>query len=271
MGFSVMPYLSISSLRLGGGVAGDANLGITNVAAGKTLTGKYPLYLEGSMAYMTYQSEFGTLNSKGESATIQNNWSSLAGTAGLGYDFELTPNLVVRPILKLALGRLDPQFEILGQPINPRADPRKDLDNFKQLNAVGIGGAVELHYNLKRDENQYDADLRYTNLELKTFNSSPGVTGRTNASALSFLGRYRTPTGATLMDRSVRYVFEVTSALFLGDQRYALGFNSLNTVGFGFELDTRADLPYDARTRLVARYAFGDNVQGFSIGLAFSF
>ena len=53
--------------------------------------------------------------------------------------------------------------------------------------------------------------------------------------------------------------------------RGALGFDSLNSVGVGLELDSSDNDIIVTRTRLVFRYKFGDNVEGTSVGLAVSF
>jgi hypothetical protein len=50
-----------------------------------------------------------------------------------------------------------------------------------------------------------------------------------------------------------------------------LGFNYLSSVGAGLEVDSSAYDMIVTRTRLVARYAFGENVKGFALGLAMSF
>jgi hypothetical protein len=53
--------------------------------------------------------------------------------------------------------------------------------------------------------------------------------------------------------------------------RGALGFDNLNSLGVGLELDSSAHGIIVTRTRLVFRYKFGDNVEGTSVGFAISF
>jgi len=50
-----------------------------------------------------------------------------------------------------------------------------------------------------------------------------------------------------------------------------LGFNHLTSLGLGLELDTRAFDRLVTRWRLMARYRFGQNVTGWSVGLGMSF
>ena len=53
--------------------------------------------------------------------------------------------------------------------------------------------------------------------------------------------------------------------------RGALGFDALNSVGVGLELDSSAHEIIVTRTRLILRYQFGENVEGTSVGFAISF
>lgn len=58
---------------------------------------------------------------------------------------------------------------------------------------------------------------------------------------------------------------------YLGDQRGLLGFNALNSVGIGLELDSSNYQVWVTRTRLMYRLMFGNNTNGYAIGLAMSF
>jgi hypothetical protein len=50
-----------------------------------------------------------------------------------------------------------------------------------------------------------------------------------------------------------------------------LGFNNLNSVGAGLELDTWKWHTIVSRVRLMGRYRFGQNIRGWSVGLGISF
>ena len=73
------------------------------------------------------------------------------------------------------------------------------------------------------------------------------------------------------MQRPLRYVLEAAHTIYLGDQRELLGINQLSSLGVGLEVDSSAYDVVVTRTRLVARWAFGEDVHGFAIGLAMSF
>jgi len=69
----------------------------------------------------------------------------------------------------------------------------------------------------------------------------------------------------------MRYVLEAAHTIYIGDMCGTLGFDSLNSVGVGLELDSSDNDIVVTRTRLVFRYKFGDNVEGTSVVLAISF
>ena len=129
-----------------------------------------------------------------------------------------------------------------------------------------------LDYERYRPENEIDVELRYTNIYLQSINSSSeAVSGATSAQTLSLWARWRAPTGLTALDRPFRYVLEFSHTQFLGDLRGAMGFDWLTSLGAGFELDTEKYTWLTTRWRLLGRYKFGDDVQGWSVGVACSF
>jgi hypothetical protein len=155
--------------------------------------------------------------------------------------------------------------------VNSKLDPTFDFLKNGRLNAYGLGGSLMLDYTLVKPEYEVDLELRYSNIKLRTFDSPTAVEGVASAEAAGFYARYRAPTGLTVMDRPLRYVLEAANTVYLGDQRNALGFNNLSSVGAGIEFDSSQYDIFVTRTRLVARYAFGQNVRGFALGVAVSF
>jgi len=147
----------------------------------------------------------------------------------------------------------------------------KFLDN-GQMNTYGLGGSLMIDYEDYTPERDIDFEWRYSDIQLKTFDTpSEAVSGSSNSISSSLYGRWRAPTGITILKRPLRYVLEAAHTTYLGDQRGILGFNNLSSVGLGIELDSSAYDIIVTRTRLVGRYMFGHNVSGFTIGLAMSF
>ena len=78
-----------------------------------------------------------------------------------------------------------------------------------------------------------------------------------------------------MFGRPLRWVVDFSHSRFFGDQ-VALGFDHLTKVGGGIEMNVgRYELgvfDFNMQSiRIVARYLFGNNVSGASVGLAVSF
>jgi hypothetical protein len=270
MSFAVVPDLTSSFLSINDEKVGQNRLFMTQFAGGETISKKTPVYLEGSAAFMRFDPNF-VLEGGQDARNIPARWNSVALSGGIGYDFPITPNLVIRPIFNFSLAHLESDSSLAGRFIEDRFDVSLDFLKRGRLNAYGLGGSIMLDYTLVKPEYEVDLELRYTNIRLKTFDSSAAVSGSASAEAASVYARYRAPTGLHVMERPLRYVLEAANTVYLGDQRGLLGFNNLSSVGLGLELDSSKYKVGVTRTRLVGRYAFGQNVRGFAIGLAVSF
>ncbi len=130
-----------------------------------------------------------------------------------------------------------------------------------------------LDYELFSPAQDIDAELRYSYQHLQSFGgTAASVAGQANAENLGLYLRRRAPIGdLTLLGKPVRYVMEGARTEYLGEQRGLLGFNSLNSLGLGVELDSSKYDIFVTRTRLVARYMFSHNTSGYGVGLAMSF
>jgi hypothetical protein len=276
MGFTVLPDVTTSSLSINDATSGNTDLRQTTLGGGFTISQDFPLYLEGTVGYSRYNPKF--IASKGdETLSIPVKWNSLSLTGGIGWDFPLTENkeLKLRPIFNFTFGHIESDASILGRYLREHFDMDSDSLEFLnrgRMNTYGFGGAIMLDWEHYREDYEVDVELRYTNIQLRSFESDySSIQGSSDANIVSLWTRWRAPTGFTMLNKPLRYVLEGSNTTFLGAQRDALGFNYLSTVGVGFELDS-SDYPvFITRTRVLYRYTFGENVSGHSIGLAMSF
>ena len=268
MGFAVTPDVTMGSLSISDKNTGNPYFRLTSIGGGGTV--KSPLYLEGMLAFGQYDPTFADAQA-GVTQSIQVKWDSVLASGGVGWDFPLARNLVIRPIFNLSLGRVESEARASAPP--PAAGSRAALEFLHngQLNAGGIGGSIMLDYERYGPENEVDVELRYTNIHLDSFQSSSAVQGHAVAQSASFWSRYRAPTGWVALERPVRYVLEYAYTRFIGDLDGALGFTYVNSFGAGLELDTSRYEAYVSRVRLVLRYKVGDHVTGWAVGLAASF
>ncbi len=276
MGFTVLPDVTTSSLSITDAKSGDPGLRQTTLGGGFTISQDFPLYLEGTVGYARYDPKFIASNGD-EELSIPVKWNSLSFTGGIGWDFPLTENkeLKLRPILNFTFGHIESDVSLLGRYLRERLDMDSDSMEFLnggRMNTYGFGGAIMLDWEHYREDYEVDVELRYTNIQLRSFESDDSsIQGSSDANIISLWTRWRAPTGMTMLNNPLRYVLEGSNTTFLGAQRDALGFNYLTTVGVGFELDS-SDYPvFITRTRLLYRYTFGEDVSGHSIGLAMSF
>ena len=118
---------------------------------------------------------------------------------------------------------------------------------------------------------EVDFELRYSYINLQSFDSSQAVEGHSNAQTFSLWSRYRAPTGFSALERPLRYVLEYAYTSFLSDLQGVLGFDDVHSLGAGLELDSSNHDVFVTRTRLLVRYKIGNNVTGWAVGLGFSF
>ena len=180
---------------------------------------------------------------------------------------------MLRPIANFTLGTVASDLRIGAALIQHRTGRNLDFLDGGRLNVYGLGGSLMLDYELFSKPQDIDVELRYSYQHLQSFTgTADSITGQAEAENLGLYLRRRAPLFTwTLLDRPLRYVLEGARTEYLGEQRGLLGFNSLNSLGLGFELDSSKYDIFITRTRLVARYMFSNSTSGYSIGLAMSF
>ena len=268
MGFSLTPDVTTGALSISDQTAGDPYFRQTSISGGGRVSKNIPLYLEGTLAYGRYDPTFAASGTP----AIPAKWESLMATGGVGWDFTVGRELVLRPVLNFSLGRVQSESTVTPAPAQgPASRDAFDFLENGRLNAFGLGASLMLDYERYRPENEIDLELRYTNINLQSFDSSQAVEGHANAQTFSLWSRYRAPTGVTALERPLRYVLEYAYTKFLGDLEGVLGFDDVHSFGAGLELDSSNHDVYVTRTRLLLRYKIGNNVTGYAVGLAVSF
>lgn len=277
MSYTVVPDVTVSDLNIGSGTNDKNALSITQFGGGATLSESFPLYLEGTMGYSRYDPQF-VFSDGAEKRNIPTKWNSLTATGGIGWDFHLYKdrwggNLVFRPIFNVMLGTMVSDLRVGTWAIQQKRDADMQFLDGGRLNAYGLGGSLMLDYELFSESQDIDVELRYSGMNLETFgDTAEAVQGQASAENLGLYVRRRAPISDwTLLQSPVRYVLEGAHTEYLGDQRGKLGFDNLSSVGVGLELDSSKYNVFVTRTRLVARYMFGNNTSGYGVGFAMSF
>jgi hypothetical protein len=271
MQYSVSPDVTTSSLSISSGESDIDGLFMTQLGGGFTWSKSTPLYLEGNAAYSRYDPKF-VLSGGTEQRRVQAKWNTLVGTVGVGWDFPIAPELVLRPIANFTLGHVESDLSVAGRAIE--GETGRDVEFLKQgrLNSMGYGGSLMLDYEHHRETHEIDVEVRLTDIYMENFGgTSDAVQGSAWAQSLGLWTRWRAPTGLRSLDRPVRYVLEYAFTHYFGPDGDMLGFNNLNSIGAGLELDTSAWDRWATRWRLIGRYRFGQNVSGYGISLGISF
>ncbi|MGL6558437.1 autotransporter domain-containing protein [Aeromonas dhakensis] len=277
MTYTVVPDITASNINIGSGTNQSSALNMTQVGGGATMSESVPVYLEGTLGFSRYDPQF-VISNGSESRTLPTKWNSLTATGGIGWDIGLHRdrhggNLVLRPIGNVTLGTVASDLRIGNWLLGQYTGKNLDFLDGGRLDVYGLGGAMMLDYELFSPAQDIDAELRYSYQHLQSFGgTAASVTGQANAENLGLYLRRRAPIGSlTLLGKPVRYVLEGARTEYLGEQRGLLGFNSLNSLGLGLELDSSKYDIFVTRTRLVARYMFSHNTSGYGVGLAMSF
>jgi hypothetical protein len=271
MSFALTPDVTTGSLSLNNAPTENPDLAMTTLGGGATMSQELPIYLEGTAGYSRYDPTFVASDGQTEKR-IPTKWNGLSATGGIGWDFPVIKDLKFRPVFNFSLGRVASDAKLAGSAIQYANDEEVDFLENGTLEVYGLGGSMMLDYERYREANEIDVELRYSNIQLQSYgDTSTAVQGSSDAQSLNLWSRWRAPTGFTLLERPVRYVLEAVHTEYYGDMRGALGFDALNSLGIGLELDSSKYDIFITRTRLVLRYQFGENVEGTSVGFAVSF
>ncbi|MEM5296073.1 hypothetical protein VSR82_17245 [Burkholderia sp. JPY481] len=271
MSYTTVPDVTTSNLSVNNGLTGNPGFGQTQFGGGFTLSRSFPLYMEGTLAYSRYDPIFIATDGAQQRA-VPTKWNTFSGTVGLGWDFRITDELAFRPILNGTIGRVSSDLKVGQTLFNHVTDSNLQFLENGSLDAYGYGGSLTLDYEHYRENYEIDAELRATDIYLRSFGgSSQAVQGSATAQQVSLWTRWRAPTGWHALDRPVRYVLEAAYSHYFGDSAGVLGFNDLTSLGVGLELDSSRYPIIVTRTRAMVRYVFGRNVHGVSFGFAMSF
>lgn len=271
MAYTVAPDVTTSSLSITDASSGNPGLSFTQFGGGFVVDKVYRVYLEGNAAYARYDPKY-IVSDGAEQREIPTRWNSVSGTGGIGWDFPISSKWSLRPIFNFTLGYVSSDLNIAQAIFSNRTGRELDFLDGGQMKAYGLGGSLMARYEYFKPERELEFEGRYTNVRLHSYGTtSEAVDGRATSESINLWARMRTPTGLMMMERPVRYVFELANSNYLDSGVKSLGFTRLTSFGLGLELDSSAYDIFVTRWRAVIRHVVGDGVSGWSLGLAVSF
>lgn len=271
-GLVAIPNESASALSVKNtGVNGNSFRSL-QFGGGKRMWEDRPIWLEGYVGYQRYDPQF-ILTNGNQDLAVRAKWTGVAATGGIGWDYRLAKNWALRPILNLSVGRILSDADISGTGPGSPGGPNLEFLGSGGLTVFGIGGSVLLDYEERTRARDVDFKLRYTQMRLMTVGGSSGIDATSDVATVAAWVRARYPIpGLTAFHKPVKSVWEASFSAYPGDQGKLLGIDWLGGLGVGLELDTSGTgVPFVSRARLLARYVFGDDYQGYSLGIGFSF
>lgn len=271
MAYTVAPDVTTSSLSIRDANTANPDLSITQFGGGFVVSDSTRLYLEGNAAWSRYDPRF-VVSDGVQQSEVPVRWNSVSATGGIGWDFPISSKWSIRPIFNFSLGDVASDIK-LGRVALAIANNRElDFLDDGRIRVYGLGGSLMAVYEYDKPDRELDLEARYTNVRLHIYDSTNDlVRGSATAESASLWARMRIPTGLVMMQRPVRYVFELAHSRYFDTGVEALGFNNLTSLGIGLELDTSAHTSLFTRWRAILRHVVGPSVSGWSVGLAASF
>lgn len=272
MGYLQTPDVTSGALSVHDATTGNPSFDNSSLGGGFVLSDSFPLYMEGTIGYSRYDPRFTATNGE-ESRDIPTRWNNVVATAGIGWNFQVTRDFAIIPIINGSYGIVKSDAQLGSLYIERNTNLNLSFLADGHLDAAGAGGSLMLSYDHVAENYEAEVQLRYTNIYTHSVNSSSRIVqGSARNDNLGLWSRYRAPTGMRALDRPIRYVLEYAHTDYYGAQAHVIAVNHLNSLGAGLELDTSKYHPlWITRARAVVRYVFAPGVQGFSLGLAVTF
>ncbi len=270
LGVAALPGDGATTISVLGASGAQADFFSTQIGGGYNPSDESSLYLEGYLAYQNYSPIF--ILPVPDPTLIDVRWSSVAFTGGVGWDMNLTEELVFRPVALASVGHVFGQAIFDGLlPSASGADPGGLFED--GLFAGGLGAALSLDYDAEVSGTRLDVRARHSWMKSVPVGEPDRLGVSSIASATNLFGRATRPIpGANWGGLPLNAVAEASYTRFWGDQAIILRTDWLSTIGAGLEVELPESTPASLSAgRLTLRYVFGQNYDGISIGIGLSF
>jgi Autotransporter beta-domain len=119
MGYTLTPDVTTGSLSINDGSSANPDFRQTSFGGGFTASRNVRLYLEGTVGYSRYDPTFVASDGQVE-RPIPVKWNALSATGGIGWDFPIARELVLRPIFNFSLGHVESDGAVAASIIQNR-------------------------------------------------------------------------------------------------------------------------------------------------------
>ena len=178
--FTVIPDVTTSSLSIENAESNNPGLLQTTLGGGFTVSHDLPLYLEGNLGWSRFDPSFIATDGQ-QQRRVPFKWNALSATGGVGWDWAIDAReeLRIRPIFNFVLGRITSDANIITSIPEGDIDPSLSQVDDLKMNVYGLGGSLMLDYERYRESYEFDTELRYTNIQLRSIgDTSPELEGK---------------------------------------------------------------------------------------------
>jgi hypothetical protein len=170
MSYTVAPDITTSALAISNAAIGSPGLTMQQLGGSFTWSKTLPLYLEGNAAYSRFDPVLAATDGTGQ-GFVPVEWEAVSTTGGIGWDFRVSKHWVVRPIFNFMLGTVASDLRIAKWWFNNNSNLDLTFLDGGRMNVYGVGGALMLEYEKSASEAEDDLQLRYTNVQLKSYDT----------------------------------------------------------------------------------------------------
>lgn len=269
LGIAATPNDTLPSVSFQRITGEDSRLRSTQFRFGYPVDEVPGLFIEGLLAYQKYNPVL-IFPEIAPGAAVNVNWSSVAGTVGVGWDFELRDDWVLRPMGHLSLGYVSTGAFLDNLPILPLGGQSSVEGN---LNAGGAGASITLLREIEAGRWLSEYRVRQTYLEFFPINEPRAGDAHANSNQTTFYTRHRLPLASVrLFELPTKAVFDAGVVFYHGDGARVLQAEWLATAGAGVELDVSGTgAPLVKAGRVMLTGVLGEDYSGFTVGFSLSF
>ncbi|AMO23717.1 autotransporter outer membrane beta-barrel domain-containing protein [Ramlibacter tataouinensis] len=237
----------------------------------RALSGDSDLYWRIAAGYLEVKDDFPVDAPPGDAGGISSKWSAYSLSGGLVAKIRLAGGFTLEPALDLSAAELDNRTRYSGAATSLQPLLDRILFNWR-TNASLVTPNLGLEWKLATPARTVKVRGHLAWSWISSFDESdPVLKFHETAGVYSIRAEHVAPTGMQLAERALHWVVFGGYAGFFGDNRKALGFNSIAQAGAGVEAPLSITRLDSTRVRLGASYLFGSDVKGWTVSLGFEY
>ena len=237
----------------------------------RALSNDSDLYWRIAAGHLQVHDDFQVDVPPGGAGGISSKWTAYSMTGGLAVEIRLADGLTLEPALDLSAAQLDNHASYSGAATSLQPLLDRLLFNWRTKASL-VTPNLGLDWKMATPDRTVRVRGHLAWSWISSFDESdPVLKFQENAGVYSVRAEHVAPTGMQFGERPLHWVVFGGYAGFFGDNRNALGFNSIAQTGVGIEAPLSITHLDSTRVRLGASYLFGPSVKGWTVSLGFHY